>query len=835
MEERPTTVFISYRREDSAGHAGRLADTLRDELRRQDEVLRDVDELIAPGDDFRDAIRDAIDRSNVLVAVIGRRWLSCTDSAGRRRLDDEDDVVKLELLRALELGVPIVPVLVDGAEMPRPQELPPELGRLADRNALELSDTRWDADAGALIEALRHHAGERRPDVAEDLPHSPTGLVGRERELSEVSELLTGAPRLVTVTGPGGIGKTRFAIEAARTAASGYQRVLFCDLTPVDDARLVSAAIARAVGVDQPDDAELADALARSLNVFPTLLVIDNFEHVLEAGPALPALLSAAPRLDLLVTSRAALRVTGEREYPLPPLAEAPAVALFEDRARAVRPDLATEREAEAIGRICARLDGLPLAIELAAARVRLLSPAAMLEHLDRRLALLTHGAQDLPARQQTVRATIDWSYRLLAEPERELLARMSVFTGGATLPAIREVCGPERDELELLDNLQALAENSLVQTTTDQAGGERYRMLELIREFARERVREEGEDELLRRRHAEYYSGLAARLGPELEGPELIQAFRAFDAEYANLLEALAWAGEQPDPGAELELLGHLGEYWYFRGFYAESWPRLEHALGREDVPPARRAAVLRSAGSLRVRMGDTDEARRLFAESLAICEELGDAEGAARSLSGLEGCFASAEQYELAEEAGSRAIEIVRELGEERRLAFAVSNAGYTAMQRGDLTRARPFFDEANELGESLGDPEVLALAQQNLALLLVLADDDPERAAHLNASALAQAVELREHLGILAGLVTFAAISAHSGEPGTAARLLGLIDAELEIRDYVLDPVEAALRDRTAAEVEAALAAQEAAERRAEGAKLDLLETAGRLASG
>jgi tetratricopeptide (TPR) repeat protein len=470
----------------------------------------------------------------------------------------------------------------------------------------------------------------------------------------------------------------------------------------------------------------------------------------------------------------------------------------------------------------------LPLAIELAAVRVRLLPPEAMLGHLEQRLALLTHGAHDLPKRQQTVRATIDWSYQLLEEHDRELLARMSVFAGGATLPAIVQVCAPGDDEIEVIDRLQSLAENSLISAHTDPAGQERFRMLDLIREFAHDCVANEGEIELLGKRHGEFFAAFADQHGPTLASPELVEGFQLFDADYANIREALAWARATGNEELELRLLDWLGDYWYFRGYYPESWPWFEHALALTGPPPERRATLLRGAGNMRVRMGDIAGARELFQSSLDICEQLGDADGAAKSLSGLEGCYAKTEEYELADEAGSRALEIVRDLGDRRSLSFAASNAGYTAMQRGDLARARPMFEEAAEIAESLGDPEAISLAQQNLGLLLVF-ENDLDRAAEISAIGLRGAVELREHLGILAGLVAFAAIRSRRSDHEGAAHLLGLIEAELRVRGYVLDPVEARLRDETLELIAAGIGSERMREAMSAGATRDLIQVA------
>jgi predicted ATPase len=829
MADQPLTVFISYRREDAAGFAGRLADTLRLQLGEGDEVLRDVDEMIEPGEDFRTAIVEALERADVVIAMIGPRWLSTTDLDGRRRLFEDRDVVRLELIGALDRAIPVIPVLVDGAKVPTAGDLPGELAALASRNAIELADARWETDTKRLIDALHAYAGAGDEDPAAALPSAPTALVGRGHELEQLASLLAGAARLVTLTGPGGIGKTRVALEAARRAAPGFDRLVFADLTTVDDPELVLPAIARAAGVEHGGEGALIDVVGRALGGTTTLLVLDNFEQVLTAAPQISELLGLAPHLRALVTSRAALRISGEHEQPIVPLPAPEAIALFTERALAVKPDLDLGPAAErAIANICARLDGLPLAIELAAARIRMLSPEAMLGHLEQRLALLTHGPQDLPERQQTVRATIEWSYRLLDEPDRALLGRMSVFAGGASLDAVQAVCAPNSSPIGTLDRLQALSENSLIFTRPDETGGERFRMLELIREFAAAMLTEAGEAAAVSRRHAEHFGEFVDRNGPELDGGELVAAFATFDADYPNLIEALGWARDEGDAELELTLLGWLGEYWYMRGYYMEPWPWLAHALEHTDASPQRRARVMRGAGSIRIRMGDVEGARELFQASLEICGQLGDRSGEARSLSGLEGCYALTKEFELADQAGERALDIVRELGENHRVAFAAANAGYTAMMRGDLTRAREMLEEAETVSRDLGNPEAISNTLQNLGLLHYL-EGDLEGAARTTADGLRGAAELREHLGIVCGLVVVAALRARRSDPTGAARLLGLVDAELKVREYVLDPVEARLHEETLERISAQLGATEAETAMADGSRANLIETA------
>ena len=797
----PLTVFISYRRDDAQGYAGRLADSLRDRLGTGAQVLRDVDELIAPGADYPTVLSEAIARSDAVLAVIGPRWLSVAHADGTRRIDDERDIVRLELLGALEHGITVIPVLVEQTEMPTADELPDVLAPLTTRNAVRVADDRWKADCDDLTEALaRLTGGAEDANGAVDLPAPPTTLVGREHELAAVAQRFARGARLLTLTGPGGIGKTRVALATARANAAGFERIVFCDATTVDAPERAMTAIARSAGLDEPADERLVEAVARALGATPTLLLIDNFEHLVAAGPDLARLLSLAAELCILVTSRAPLRVTGEQELPIGPLSSEAAIQLFRDRAGAVRPDAGVGADA-AVSQICARLDGLPLAIELAAARTRVLSPQTILEHLARRLDLLTDGAQDLPARQQTIRATIDWSYRLLDERDRALLARTSVFAGGATLDAVHAVCGQGESTLQVLNRMQNLVENSLAYARLDPAGTERFHLLELIREFAADKVTEEGERVVLRRAHAEYFGDFVERHGPRLRTADVAAAFPVFDADYPNLAEAVRWAREAGNAELELLLLGWLAEYSYFRGYYADVWPWVEHALEIEDVSPARRAALVRGAGDLRVRMGDIDGARGLFEEALRTFRELDDLWGQARSLSGLEGCYARAERFDLAEQMGAQALDIVRRLGDRPWLAFAASNAGYTAIQMGEHERAHALLAEASQVAGEIGHPEAIANIEQNRGLLAVL-EGQLDKALEPTIRGLEGSLDLREHLGLLCSLVGAAAILAARGRPAAAGRLVGLVEAELELRDYVLDPVEAEVHHRTRA---------------------------------
>jgi predicted ATPase/DNA-binding SARP family transcriptional activator len=405
------------------------------------------------------------------------------------------------------------------------------------------------------------------------LPTAPTPFLGRELELAAVTALLNrDEVRLLTLTGAGGTGKTRLALAAARELEPAFRDgARFVGLATVRDPALVASTVAAALGAGETGAGSVETALFEHLRDQHTLLVLDNFEQVTAAAPLVAELLGAAPRLKVLVTSRGVLRVSAEHEYPVPPLplpdpADAgdpdsllrnEAVALFVERARAVRPGFALDGEARAVVDICAALDGLPLALELAAARVKVLSPSALRDRLERRLPLLERGPADLPGRQRTMRATIDWSYDLLDEADRALFARLAVFAGGCTVEAAEAVC--EAD----LDGLAALVDASLLRERPGGRAETRFAMLEVVREYAVERLEASGESERLRRRHAGHYADLGERAEPELTGAEAVRWLGYLEAEHDNIRAALAWAGTAGEREVELRLAGSMHYFW--------------------------------------------------------------------------------------------------------------------------------------------------------------------------------------------------------------------------------------------------------------------------------
>ena len=539
--------FLSYRRDDSPGHAGRLADHLLSRF-GAGSVFLDV-ESIEAGADFTAEIADAIARSDAVLIVIGPSWLDAREASGARRLNDPDDFVRTEVRAALDADVRLIPVLVGGASMPGESDLPDAIGGLARRNALELLDRRWREDVDRLVDVLEG----RHSTQAGNLPMSATPFLGRQRELAGVLDLLRKDDmRLLTLTGPGGIGKTRLAIQAAFRLAYAYLGgVWFVGLAGLTDPALVLSQIARDVGVSERPDRTLLEAIAERFQRDRALLVIDNVEQLLpDAAEPIADLCNAAPSLDVVVSSREPLRVSAEHEFPVDPLAEEEAIVLFADRARAFRPDFAigSQDERRSIAEICTRLDRLPLAIELAAARTKVLSIAQIRDRLEQRLPLLTGGARDAPARQRTLRATIAWSYDMLSDEEKVLFQNLAVFAGGCDVEAAEAVCDAA------LNTIQLLIERSLLRQAGEPGEESRYVMLETVREFALERLDERPDAVQHHLRHAEYFLRLT-ETADEHRTSEL-HWLQRLDTDHDNIRAALGWSLTGADPMLPLRLV---------------------------------------------------------------------------------------------------------------------------------------------------------------------------------------------------------------------------------------------------------------------------------------
>lgn len=513
-----------------------------------------------------------------------------------------------------------------------------------------------------------------------NLPIPATAFLGREREIAEVVELLERV-RLLTLTGPGGTGKTRLALQAAGLAAEGYpDGVWWVPLAPLRDPQLVLSTATRVLGVK--------DGLVEHIGDKAMLLLLDNFEQVVEAAPGVSDLLASCPKLQLLVTSREPLHVSGEQEYAVAPLAHEEGVDLFLVRARAVVADFEAD---DAVSEICRRLDELPLALELAAARVKALSTRQILERLEQRLPLLTGGGRDVPERQRTLRATIEWSYGLLDDLEQQLFARLGVFRGGCTLEAAEAVADAH------LDTLQSLVDKSLLRRT-----GDRYWMLETIREFAAELT-----DEDSRRRHAAYFLDLAEAAEPHLPAYEREWIDR-LDHEHDNMRAALDWFEVAPESELLQRLGGALARFWLMRGHAREGGQRLERALQMDDSPSSARLKALNGAAML----GQTGAHGRQHATAaLTLAEALRDRCGAAQAKLAL-GSAISGEDMSAARDLYADAAELYSELGDEHMLMVAIRSLAWACLELGDVERGRALHEENLQRARTLGNTRVEAI---------------------------------------------------------------------------------------------------------------------------
>lgn len=579
-----------------------------------------------------------------------------------------------------------------------------------------------------------------------NLPAVRTSLVGRESERALVVEMLTQSPaasRLITLTGPGGIGKTRLTLQIGLDVAGHFpDGVCQVALASINDPDLVAAAIARALDVREAAGQSLIDHLYDFLRDKRLLLILDNFEQVVEAAPLVSGLLEHCRHLRVLVTSRTALRLRGEREVPLPPLAlptagrwrgdepelaqtlsQYAAISLFVARAQDVKPDFKlTTANALTVARICQQLDGLPLAIELAAARIKIMSPQMLLTRLEDRLEVLKSGARDLPARQQTMREAIGWSYDLLDEDEKVLFARLAVFAGGCTLDAVETICGRvAQRSVQVFEHLSMLVDKSLV-VHEDTPGGEpRFRLLQTIREFAREKLVNAGEINTVQRQHAEYYLQQVEIAEPHFTAPDRAGYIDRMELELDNIRGALKWSRTADgDHSLGARLAGALAWFWFLRGHLTEGRSWLEGAvtcLSPDQALEPWRAKALYGASGLAWAQGDYVPARRYALESLAIYRERGEPLWTARALMSLSLVALGQADADLARRASGEAVQLFRRAGDTWHEAFATRGLGDAALLQGDIAGAQQKYEESLVLWRSVGDAWGLAMPLNDL----------------------------------------------------------------------------------------------------------------------
>jgi predicted ATPase/serine/threonine protein kinase len=807
-------------------------------------------------------------------AILGTLEYMSPEQASGRSLDFRSDqfsfgVVLYEMVtgkRAFRKSTGAGTLLAIVQENPEPiaslnSEAPAPLSWVVERCLAKEPEKRYASTRDLVqdIAAIRDRFGQLQAKSVEtqpcNLPVQRTAFVGRDKELAAAKELLLRDDvRLLTVTGPAGIGKTRLALEVAREMLEHFSAgVYFIPLAAVGDPALIPAIISQALNIREtggqaPLEA-LREYLQNSLRT-PTLLLLDNFEHLIAAAPTVSDLLAIGANLKVLVTSRAALHVYGEHEFPVSPLAlpdsrslpplkelsQYSAVTLFIKRAKAVKPDFEISADnAAAVAEICARLDGLPLAIEIAAARVKLFSPSAMRKRLASRLELLTGGPRDLPARQQTLRGAIDWSYDLLTAAEQKLFRRLSVFAGPCTLEAVEAVCNTKNDlGLNLLDGVASMVDRSLMQQAEQAESESRFVMLETIREYGLEKLAASGEEPLTRRAHAAFFLVLAEEGASERAGAEQSESLDRFEIEHNNFRAALDWLTENGDAEWGLRLGAALFRFWETREYLAEGRDRLGKLLnlGGAMAPTKARARVLFAAGvmaggqgdygssdallqeSLEIARrlndkraiavslnalaviardrGDAAASRSLFEESLALWREFDDSRAVARSLSNLANVVKLQGDYTHARSLYEECLSIFRELDDRVGIAWSLNYEGDVARDQGDATAARSLYEQSlvmfRELGDrwgtagSLADLGNLALDQKNCSL-----------AGSLYRESLRIFKELDHKRGIARLLECCACAAAVQFEPQRSLRLAGAAAALRQTIGAPPTPVE------------------------------------------
>ncbi|MEP6909170.1 MAG: adenylate/guanylate cyclase domain-containing protein [Actinomycetota bacterium] len=647
-----------------------------------------------------------------------------------------------------------------------------------------------------------------------NLPLQPTRLIGRERELEEVGALLRRPEvRLLTVTGPGGAGKTRLTLQAAADSLDDFgDGVFVVGLAGVAVPSLVVPAIAQALGVRETAGVAPAEALERFVRERELLLVLDNFEHLLEAAPQIQELLLKAPSLKALVSSRAPLRVLGEQEYPIPELSARDALALFSERAQAVKPDFRLNGDAPTVAEICRRLDGLPLAIELAAARAKLLSATALLGRLENRLSVLSVGARDVPDRQRTLRATIAWSCELLDGTEQRLFSRLAVFVSGFTVAAAEEVCDAD------FDILASLVEKSLVRQ-----GEDRFRMLETIREYATERLQESGELEQVRRLHLEYFVEFAQHQGAEIQqSPDWLERLAP---ESDNLRVALLSARALDQPRLELRLAGPLADFLELRGDLTEGAQVLVAALERDlEAPAELRGQALQRAALIALRQADHETARRMATELGRLHAMTGEEVWLGRSLNYL-GVIASEEQrYDEARDFLEQAKSIQERLGDELGMYASVHNMGLLSMHQGEYERARPELEISLAIAEMHGWDTRIANSMCDLGFA-ELGAGRLDRARERFTEAIVAALRLGWKENVAYSLAGFGRIDAEVGALDRAAMLLGQVDGLADEIHLTFSRYAERERSRLERDLRSHIAEEPLAALRAEGRSLSV----------
>ena len=651
-----------------------------------------------------------------------------------------------------------------------------------------------------------------------NLTKNPSPIIGREKEIQEIKDLLKNVNiRLVTMTGIGGTGKTTLAQAVARDLLNEFlDGVFFVALAAITNPELVASTIAQPLGLKEAGGKPILEVLKDYLSNRQLLLVIDNFEQVIEAAPQIAELLSVSAKLKILITSRTVLHLSAEREFVVPPLSlpseirevsleelsNYEAVKLFVQRAQNAKPGFAlTEANARNVAEICARLDGLPLAIEFAAARVKILTPQALLAKLENRLKLLTGGARDLPARQQTMRGAVEWSYDLLDEDEKILFRRLSVFAGGTTLEAAEAVCDgfdPDEESLEVLDLITSLVDKSLL-VAKEQADGEmRFRMLETVREYALESLEKNNEAEAMRRRHADYFLALGEAAEPHLQGEQAAKWLNRLEEEHDNLRDALGWSLEN-DAALAARLAAALRSFWSFHGHLTEGREWLKAAFERDSLalPAAVRFKLLNWLGFAARNQGDNEAARKAHEEGLAEGKAANDLRQIVISSLGLGAMANQQGDFKTGRKFIEEALAISRRLDDKFTISLSLNYLGDLALVEGDNTAARPLFEEALTIHRQLGNKQGVSGNLIQLGAVAYHEGDFGAARSHF-AEALEAAQELGHKIFMAYSLDGFAALAAEGEDAELGAKLAGAAEQTHEQIGFKIEPVERRFRD-------------------------------------
>lgn len=665
------------------------------------------------------------------------------------------------------------------------------------------------------------------PSIA--VPRQSTPFIGRRREQAELIELLQEPDyRLVTLTGAGGVGKTRLALQVAEEMRDLYEDGLFfIDFSSISESEHVPSRIARVLGIKESLTRPLVEDIKEQLRSKRSLLILDNFEQILDAGPLVAELILAAPTLKVLVTSREALHLYGEREYPVPPfslpdlerhestsdLSEYESVDLFIKRAQAHRPEFRlTEENSRDVAEICVYLDGLPLAIELAAARIRMFSPEYLLFLLSDSLETLTSGPRDVAARHQTLRAAIDWSYQLLDDGEKKLFARSAVFQGGMNLEAVEYVCGQDLD-IRVLSALESLLNKNLLQRKDGAAGEPRFIPLVTIHQFVRERLVENNEWEDMQQRHAEYFAQFAERAEPELRGPEQEYWSTRLRMESDNLRAALDWSHGGGHVKVGARLVGALAEFWYYEGPISEGEFWIAQTIKRiEEVPEDMRAKVFNGAGMLAFARGDSANGARWNREALAIARQLSDRSSWAWALFWLSAhATTDPDEYKNGIALCEEALTLFNEINDRPGLAWGNNQIGELSRLMGDYVRARKAYETSLDICRETKNRRREAIALINLTYVAQHMEDYPQAETYaLDGLALLYDLDLKYHTAIALSMLALPV--AAQGNAMRGARLLGASEAIIDRMSARLQPADQIEVDRYASMLREQLSPEE-----------------------